>query len=419
MMEIDGQTELVNKQLWRVEKDTTDDEDSKPEATTKSTIKVEIKVNIPKGREANNANLLYKVAWTPEEIVQEDDPSSPTKAKEPESHLTDDGEYERTVVAAHSVNTQDKLTIGCPDDNAHDEGNNTATNEPGEHIDIDLTELFREATTLHARAKPVEVSISFTAVTHERDKTYLVATIHPTNKGQVQVLKGNNEPIPIGDNGTYNNFTTKHSVVFHSAGIGNRGPTVTIALSSTGEQNPNLVTANILGKIHAETEKALRQPLLNELNAQKQLIEQRIKAAGEAKGEDTINNLLEDAKLVTAALTGNAHVAPHNKKLKQATRIGKCTFLHADKAVCKITELDAHEHIKTITKPGKGTRADQSVTFFAREKDFNDKSILTDPTFPKTGGQHCGELIVTFDVKRNESKKGKNNLDYAINVARY
>ena len=114
MMEIDGQTELVNKQLWRVEKDITDDEDSKPEATTKSTIKVEITVNIPKGREANNADLLYKAAWTPEEIVQEDDPSSPTKAKEPESHLTDDGEYERKVAAAYSVNTQDKLTIGCP-----------------------------------------------------------------------------------------------------------------------------------------------------------------------------------------------------------------------------------------------------------------------------------------------------------------
>ena len=41
---------------------------------------------------------------------------------------------------------------------------------------------------------------------------------------------------------------------------------------------------------NTETEKALRQPLLNEINAQKQLIEQRIQAAVEATGEEGENH---------------------------------------------------------------------------------------------------------------------------------
>ena len=62
-----------------------DDDDSKPEATTKSTVKVKITINIPKGREANNADLLYKASWTPEEVVQGDCPESPAKAKDEQS----------------------------------------------------------------------------------------------------------------------------------------------------------------------------------------------------------------------------------------------------------------------------------------------------------------------------------------------
>ena len=58
-----------------------------------------------------------------------------------------------------------------------------------------------------------------------------------------------------------------------------------------------------------------------------------------------------------------------------------------------------------------GGRTDQNLSSSGR--------IFSDPTFPKSGNQHFGELIVAFDVKHNSNKRAKNNLDFAYNIERF